>query len=190
MAMTEEERKAAEREYKRQWAAAHRVPKVFTPVTMVCANCGVSFTKTTNKPGKKYCSERCGIRRVNRDAAMRRRREAGVAPRPSYTPEELRERKRAAALRSYYKRARAKGVPPAKRLTDAEREANRRKHLAQLAAMFADRPDDRKAIRRKSMTKRRIATALNVPMPEVPKDLLAAQVMVLNVQYTIRRINK
>jgi hypothetical protein len=181
---TEEERIEAYRKYKREWAAKHFVPKpVFAPVTLTCAYCSANFIKMVNRPDKKYCSDVCGVRKRNREHGEKNRRAAGIPPRKVLTQDDYR-----AYFRQYSERKRREvGVPVKKRVTDEQREANKRAGLAKLVAMFNARPEDRKAIRRKSATKGRIADTLNVPLKDVPQELLEAYVLHLDVQRYIRR---
>jgi hypothetical protein len=184
MAKTEEERKEEYRKYKREWAAKNFVPKpAFVPVTLTCAYCSANFIKVVNRPGKKYCSEVCGVRKRNREHGEKKRRAAGIPPQKVLTKDDYR-----AYFREYSARARRRdGIPLAKRITDETREANKLACLVKLVAMFKDRPDDKKAIRRKSATKGRIANTLNVPLKEVPQELLEAYVLNLDVQRYIKR---
>jgi hypothetical protein len=162
MAMTKEERKEAKRAAQKKYRDTHKAE--------LAERQRQYLAKDENKAKRRTYEEQ-------------KRRRAGIHPRKVLTQDDYRT-----YFREYSARKRREsGVPVKKRVTDEQHEANRRARWAKLVAMFKDRPEDRKAIRRKSATKGRIADTLNVPLEEVPQELLEAYVLHLDVQRYIRR---
>jgi len=162
MVMTIEERKEAKRAAQKKYRDTHKAELADRQRRYLA--------KDENKSKRRIWDEQ-------------KRRRAGIPPRKVLTQDDYR-----AYHREYSARKRREtGVPVKKRITDEQREVNRRARWAKLVAMFNDRPEDRKAIRRKSATKGRIADTLNVPVKDVPQELLEAYVLHLDVQRYIRR---
>ena len=94
-----------------------------------------------------------------------------------------------AVMRAYRERKRReRGVMPRKPpLSLEEIRASRRQQAARLRELQPDYVQD---MRRRSMTKRRLANELGVSMKEVPNDLFVTKCLVLDVIRKVKELSK
>ena len=104
------------------------------------------------------------------------------------TDEERLKNRRAASRRYMERKRRERGVMPRKPPRSLEEtKAARRQEATRLREL---RPDYVQDMRRRSMTKRRLADELGVSMKEVPNDLFIVKCLVLDVTRKVKELSK
>ena len=104
------------------------------------------------------------------------------------TDEERLKSRRAATRRYMERKRRERGVMPRKPARSLEEtRAARRQEAARMREL---KPDYVQDMRRRSMTKRRLADELRISIEEVPNDLFIAKCLVLDVTRKVKELSK